>query len=326
LKIKEKPEDFTVAEVSRVTHTRDDCFVFTLEKTGWDTIGVIKVMARNLGVSQKRFGYAGLKDRQAVTKQKVSVSGVGREQLEALEIPHVKISDIERGDRIRLGDHRGNTFDILVRESTLVSENVRKIERGFPNYFGQQRFGDVRPITHEVGRELIRQNFENAALIFLAKPFQKEKYFRIREELWETQNFEKAKKEYPLQLRYERAMLDRIHLGFKEAFKALPLRLNTLFIHAYQAYLFNEILRIRCGYVPFSDVEPGDVVIGWINRRKVLTLAGKHNMKRIEKEGLCAAAPIVGYKTQVRGRMKDIVRISISFQQRNISRDPGQGF
>jgi tRNA pseudouridine13 synthase len=308
LKIKEKPEDFTVAEVSRVTHTRDDCFVFTLEKTGWDTIGVIKVMARNLGVSQKRFGYAGLKDRQAVTKQKVSVSGVGREQLEALEIPHVKISDIERGDRIRLGDHRGNTFDILVRESTLVSENVRKIERGFPNYFGQQRFGDVRPITHEVGRELIRQNFENAALIFLAKPFQKEKYFRIREELWETQNFEKAKKEYPLQLRYERAMLDRIHLGFKEAFKALPLRLNTLFIHAYQAYLFNEILRIRCGYVPFSDVEPGDVVIGWINRRKVLTLAGKHNMKRIEKEGLCAAAPIVGYKTQVRGRMKDIVK------------------
>ena len=306
MKIKVKPEDFRVEEKLVVGHTKDDCLVFTVEKTDWDTIHLIKVMARKLHISQKRMGYCGLKDRRAVTKQKISVSGVTEEQLYALRIPRVTISDIEKGDRIRIGDHEGNFFNILVRECRITDEAVKKVKKGFPNYFGQQRFGDVRPITHEVGKEFIKQNFEKAALIYLAKPFPEEKYYKVRKELWETRNFEKAKKEYPLTLKYERALLDHIHLGAKEAFKALPLRLNTLFIHAYQAYLFNEIVKERCKYVAVTEVEEGDVVINSLDGKKVLTIAGKHNKDKIAKEGLSAAAPIVGYKTQARGRMKVI--------------------
>jgi tRNA pseudouridine13 synthase len=306
LRIKVRAEDFRVEERIKVGHTKDDCIVFTLEKTNWDTIGVIKVMARKLHISQKRIGYAGLKDKRAVTKQKVSISGVEKEKVEALKISRVSISDIEKGDCIRLGDHLGNNFDILVRDSTVTDDDIERIKKGFPNYFGQQRFGDVRPITHEVGKQLINQDFEEAALIFLAKPFPEEKYYDVRKELWETGNYEKAKKVYPVTLKYERALLDHIHLGAKEAFKALPVRLNTLFIHAYQAYLFNEIVKERCRYVSVTEVEEGDVVINWIEGKKVITLAGKHNKERIVKEGLCAAAPIVGYKTQVKGRMKEI--------------------
>lgn len=306
MRIKEKAEDFIVEEQLTVTHAKNDCLVFTLQKIDWDTIAVIKVMARNLGISQKRFGYAGLKDRRAVTRQKVSCYSVTKEQLKRLRLPRVEISDIEEGDCITLGDHQGNTFDILVRDAGLPAEKIERVSQGFPNYFGKQRFGDVRPITHEVGRELVRQNLEEAALLYLAKPFPEEKYYTIRKELWDTHNFEKAKKEYPLSLLYERAMLDRIHRGAKEAFKALPLRLNTLFIHAYQAYLFNKIVEKRCSIVPVTEVEEGDVVINWVDGRKVFTVAGKHNMKRIVEEGLSAAAPIVGYKTEMKGRMKDI--------------------
>ena len=306
MKIKQRAEDFVVEEVITVNHSKDDCLVFTLQKTDWETIGVIKVMARALGISQKRLGYAGLKDRRAVTTQKVSVSGVTRAQLEGLALPRVTISDIEKGDRINIGDHNGNKFNILVRDFIVQPERIKEALKGFPNYFGQQRFGDVRPITHEVGRELVTQHFEEAALLFLAKPFPDEKYYHIRKELWESQNYEKAKKEYPKTLRYERAMLDRIHLGAKEAFKALPLRLNTLFIHAYQAHLFNKIVKRRCNTVPVYEVEEGDVVINWIDGRKVVTIAGKHNMKKIVEQRLSAAAPIIGYKTQAKGRMKDI--------------------
>ncbi len=306
MRIKVRAEDFRVEESIKVGHTKDDCIVFSLEKINWDTIGVIKVMARKLHISQKRIGYAGLKDKRAVTKQKVSISGVDKEKVETLTISRVCISDIEKGDCIRLGDHLGNNFDILVRDSMVGDDDIERIKKGFPNYFGQQRFGDVRPITHEVGKQLINQDFEEAALTFLAKPFPEEKYYDVRKELWESGDYEKAKKVFPVTLKYERALLDRIHLGAKEAFKALPLRLNTLFIHAYQAYLFNEIVRERCRHVPVTEVEEGDVIINWINGKKVTTLAGKHNKERIVREGLCAAAPIVGYKTQVRGRMKEI--------------------
>lgn len=308
MKIKEKAEDFVVQEVLSLTHKKNDCLVFTLEKENWDTIGVIKVMARELKISQKRLGYAGLKDKRAVTRQKISVFGVTKEQLEdvSLKVPRIRIYDIEEGDRIRLGDHLGNTFDILVRDAHLTFEVSEKVKNGFPNYFGVQRFGEVRPITHEVGRELVKGNFENAALLFLAKPFEKDRHYAIRKALWDAHDFKEAKMVYPPSLMYERAMLDRIHLGFKEAFKALPLRLNTLFIHAYQAHLFNQIVERRCKKVPVTEVEPKDVVIASVEGRKVFTLAGKHNLDKIKKEGLCAAAPILGYRTQVRGRMKEI--------------------
>lgn len=308
MKIKEKVEDFIVQEVLSLNHKKNDCLVFTLEKENWDTIGVIKVIARELRISQKRLGYAGLKDKRAVTRQKISVFGVTKEQLEEvnLKIPRIKIYDIEEGDRIRLGDHLGNEFNILVRDAHFTFEILKKVKNGFPNYFGVQRFGEVRPVTHEVGRELVKGNFEKAAFLFLAKPFEKDRYYPIRKALWDTHDFKEAKMVYPPSLMYERAMLDRIHLGFKEAFKALPLRLNTLFIHAYQAHLFNTIVERRCKQVAVTEVEPKDVVIASIEGRKVFTLAGKHNLDKIKKEGLCAAAPILGYKTQVRGRMKEI--------------------
>lgn len=305
-KIKERPEDFVVEELLSVSHTRDDHVVFTLEKTNWDTIAAIKAVARALGISQKRLGYAGLKDRRALTRQKVSVRDIERAQVERVNLPRLRILDIERGDRIRLGDHRGNRFEVLVRNAAVTPQDMEKIEKGFPNYFGVQRFGEVRPITHLVGRELIRQNFDEAVLIFLAKPFPRDPHYEVRRRLWETRDFKKAKKEYPMSLKYERAMLDQIHKGSIEAMKALPLRLATLFIHAYQASIFNEIVKRRCEVLPLREVEEGDIIISYLNNRRVFTLAGAHNMDRIQRDGLCAAAPIVGYKTQVRGRMKSL--------------------
>jgi tRNA pseudouridine13 synthase len=300
------PEDFVVEEVLTVKHTKNDCCVCTLEKVNWDTIGVIKVLARTLGISQKRVGYAGLKDRKAVTRQKISVYNIDKEQLEKVKMPRVRIFDIEKGDSIQLGDHTGNRFDILVRDVMMPATYKERIEKGFPNYFGQQRFGDVRPITHKVGKALLKNDLKRAALIFLAQPFQKEKYYSVRKHLWDTHDFERARKEYPLSLHYERAMLENICSGYKEAFKALPQRLNMLFIHAYQAHLFNMIVKKRCEHVPASAVEPGDIISNWFNGKKVLTVAGLHNMDKITEKGLCAAAPIVGYKTVMRGRMKSI--------------------
>ena len=306
-------------ELLSVGHTRDDHIVFTLEKTNWDTITAIKAVARALGISQKRVGYAGLKDRRALTRQKVSVRDVERARVEGLNLPRLHILDVERGDRIRLGDHRGNRFEILVRNAAVAPETIKEISHGFPNYFGVQRFGEIRPITHLVGRELVRQNFDEAVLIFLAKPFLRDPHYGVRRDLWVTRDFKEARKEYPLSLKYERAMLEQINKGPLEAMKALPLRLATLFIHAYQAHLFNEIVRRRCEAVPLKEVEEGDIIVSYLDNRRVYTLAGAHNMDKIKRDGLCAAAPIVGYKTQVRGRMKSITAAVL--EEEGISRE-----
>lgn len=295
-----------VKEVITITHKKDDCLVFTLKKRNRDTIGAIKLIARALKISQKRLGYAGLKDKRAVTWQKVSVSKVIVHTLHDVSIPGITISDIEKGDRIHLGDHTGNTFDILVRDANLPENFDQRIKTGFPNYFGHQRFGKIRPITHKVGKALIQGDLEKAALIFLAKPFPEDSCYQMRKMLWETKDFQTAKKEFPLFLKYERAMLNVIDKGYKKAFEALPVRLNMLFIHAYQAYLFNEIVKRRIKKVPANVVEPGDVVISQFRGKTVITVAGPHNMTMITKKGLCAAAPLIGYKTRARGRMKEI--------------------
>ena len=74
----------------------------------------------------------------------------------------------------------GNYFTIKIKaikhkESTVEARILQTIEElealgGIPNFFGHQRFGTTRPITHLVGKALVKGDFEEAAMLFLAKP------------------------------------------------------------------------------------------------------------------------------------------------------------
>jgi len=307
IRIKERPEDFIVEEILEVSHVKNDNLVFTLKKTNWDTLMAIKVMARKLGVSQKRFGFAGLKDRRAVTSQKISVYGVAEERVAALRIPRLEISEIERGDRIRVGDLSGNRFRITVK-NVGGEGRIDWVKKGFPNYFGIQRFGEVRPITHLVGKLMLEKKLEEAAATFIAMPVEGEKYFHARKRLYEDRNYALAKQYYPKSLRYERAMIENMEGGALSAFKALPKRLNTLFIHALQALLFNRILARRCEEVPPYVAELDDVVVSRHLGHEAYMNVQSYNVDRINSmiPEVLPVAPIVGYKTRLHGRMKKI--------------------
>ena len=121
---------------------------------------------------------------------------------------------------------------------------------GIPNFFGHQRFGTTRPITHLVGKALVRGDFEEAAMLFLAKPSVHEHPAsrQARQELQSTKNFKQALENFPKQLRFERLMLN--HLAdnpddFVGAFQRLPVKLQELFVQAHQSYLFNRFLSER---------------------------------------------------------------------------------
>jgi tRNA pseudouridine13 synthase len=140
-------------------------------------------------------------------------------------------------------------------------------EGGVPNFFGHQRFGTIRPVTHQVGKAILKGDFKKAAMLFLAKPSRLEhpESRLARKALQSTGDFRRALKDYPAQLRYERSMLAHLVRNpddYVGAFRRLPLRLLELFTEAYQSYLFNELVsrRLMQG-LSLTRAETGDHVV-----------------------------------------------------------------
>jgi tRNA pseudouridine13 synthase len=270
------PEDFCVEEVYEdFVYEGGRYLVLELQKTNWDTHHLIREMSRQLGISQKRFSWAGTKDKRAVTSQRISIMNLDESELEKITLPDVKIKVLGRTNRgISLGDLLGNRFRITIRDLSCFDANARmaavtkeiQCRKGVPNYFGVQRFGDTRPVTHRVGEALVRGQIEEAVFIYLALPFagEPERTRVARSQLWESRDINAALKSYPGYLRYELAMLNYLtqHPGdYGGSFSVLATNLRRLFVHAYQSYLFNRILSRRMeADLPLDRAAEGDMV------------------------------------------------------------------
>jgi tRNA pseudouridine13 synthase len=145
-----EPGDFRVDEVLGFEPSGAGEHAFLLiEKTGANTEWVARRLAEKAGVAPMAVGFAGLKDRHAITRQSFSVHLPGRADPDwsALAIPDVRVLAASRHDRkLKRGSHRGNRFRIRVRAVEGDPERVEPRlavmrERGVPNYFGEQRFG-----------------------------------------------------------------------------------------------------------------------------------------------------------------------------------------
>lgn len=253
-------DDFVVEELlaHKPREGRGDYTLFTLKKRGVDTNRALLMVAKALGVSVRRFSVAGMKDAKAVTKQFVTARATPPEALTPLKGRSVSVERAERVSKpLSKKCVRGNLFSVTIRGLRLVEEEeVKLIEElwqqviefgGVPNYYGYQRFGTVRSNTHKVGKLLVQGRIEDAAIEFLANPYPNEPRdaYEARLELSETLDFAKALRRFPRRLTYEVAMLK--HLAkhpddYVGAFRRLPLSVLTLFVHAYQAYLFNRTL------------------------------------------------------------------------------------
>jgi tRNA pseudouridine13 synthase len=273
-----EPADFRVSEISDFKVGKSgEYLIVRLTKENWETHHLIRDLSRQLGISDERIGIAGTKDKRAVTTQLMSIRGVSEEQLARVSLPGVRLEPAGRANRdIGLGDLRGNEFDINIRNIALDREEllrrVKAIDEsiaragGVPNFFGYQRFGVVRPVTHIVGKKLVQGDVEGAAMAYIACSFpgETEENRRARDFVFKTREFKEGLRLYPLSLRYERAMMHYLveHPGdYAGAFHALSPRLLRLFVHAYQSYLFNRLLsrRILDGISLVEPVE-GDVV------------------------------------------------------------------
>ena len=163
-----------------------------------------------------------------------------------------------------------------------------------PNFFGVQRFGIARPITHLVGKYILKNDFEKAVMTYIAHPIkgEDEESYEARKFLEETRDFEEALKLYPKKLVFERRIIEHLALHpneWKEALLKLPKNLVRIFLHAYQSYLFNKILsrRIKKG-LPLNEAVEGDIVIPWENEMVIQSNEGikvnKVNKEKINKQ------------------------------------------
>ena len=274
--LRSSPEDFRVEEIFQDQRYEGGKYlVLEIEKTNWDTHHLIREMARHLRISQKRFGFAGTKDKRAVSSQRISIMNLDESELKRVHLPDLKVRVLGRTNRsVGLGDLLGNRFRIWIREMSCrdpetgllrISEEIRD-HGGVPNYFGVQRFGDARPVTHRVGEALVRGRIEEAVFIYLAMPFpgELEKTREARRALWENRDITSALKSYPDYLIFELAMLNYLveHPGdYAGSFGVLSQNLRRLFVHAYQSCLFNRIVSRRMEQgLPLDRAVVGDVV------------------------------------------------------------------
>lgn len=225
---------------------------FIMCKEGVDTLQAVRIVER---VLNSRVSYAGLKDAESYSCQFISLKlRAGVEVSTYHDLGFIKLCLSRFSDySIGRGYLLGNLFRVsLVPKSDLegaykllydklTSNKVILI----PNYYGHQRFGTKRPTTHLVGRSLIKKQWGNAVHLIAGKPLPSESvYVREAREEFERGNYEKALKLFPSNLWIERRVVNLMmkYNNPLRVLNSLSRDLISLYIEAYQAYLFNKAL------------------------------------------------------------------------------------
>ncbi len=143
-------EDFIVTELPlQLPAGEGEHLWLDVEKNGANTAYVAQQLAEAAGVQDRDVGYAGLKDRYAITRQWFSIYLPKGEtpDLSSLQHPEFKVLSQRRHvKKLRPGDLQGNRFRIVLRDVTGDREAIETslqavASQGVPNYFGAQRFG-----------------------------------------------------------------------------------------------------------------------------------------------------------------------------------------
>lgn len=149
-RIRVEPEDFVVEEdLGHEPDGEGEHLWLWVTKRERNTVDVAADLARAAEVHIRQVGFAGLKDRNAVTRQYFSIHLPGTESPDwsAWSIDGVTVESAERSSRkIRRGRLRGNRFELLVRDLTgdlaALEQRLAAVrDHGVPNGFGEQRFG-----------------------------------------------------------------------------------------------------------------------------------------------------------------------------------------
>lgn len=249
--LKARPEDFVVEELEAYLPAGEGDHVFCrIEKRGLPTWRALAILADHLGRKPTEFGYAGQKDAQAVTRQWVSIEHADPELLRGFERGGVRCLEVARHrNKLKLGQLRGNRFRITLRglaageRERLESALFVLAERGLPNAFGAQRFGQ-RGDGARLGARLLRGELAE----YLEGLFEQDPDRSVAR---------------------ARSILQRTR-DARRAVREVPRRLRSLHESALQSALFNRVLARRLERGGLDTLRTGDVA--WIHDKGAVFL------------------------------------------------------
>ena len=254
-KIRSTPEDFQVQEIisnkaQNLINNHEGYAVYKLQKRRIDTNHALSDIFRKKGLRLKSLG---LKDASAITEQFVCSGSKGKvidsfssdkyslQKIGYVKKPLSKKDMISNHFKIKITNYKGNLSSFCESDKVL-------------NFYGYQRFGSQRPVTHLIGKAILQKDFQKAVELILSfsSSYDSKENLEIREKLIDKENYKKYFDKVPPQMDIERIVLREIieHDDPFRAVRSIPLSLRRFYIQSYQSYIFNQSLSLA-----FSDNE-----------------------------------------------------------------------
>ncbi len=264
------PEDFIVEEVSGNTvcdvaalpgepSGEGPTVYATLIKCGISTIEAVDDIAAKLGVKVENVAYAGIKDKDALTAQRISIRGASASQVAALSGSHFYLADITLGQgALNKGALSGNRFTIYMRPEAsfftpehlaVFDKKIEAVERfGFYNFYYLQRFGTPRLHNFAWALMILKGEYEQAVHDILTYEGERElPYFielrRGMGKVWgRWDEILKILEPLPIVFRNELRIVRHLALhpgDYRGALQAIPEQV-TLWMYALSSLLFNQ--------------------------------------------------------------------------------------
>lgn len=271
-RIKERPDDFFVEEIPAYETTGAGEHIYLMvEKRDLSTFQAISILAGHFDVDPRDIGYAGLKDRFAITRQLLSVHAPGRKLAEFPSLRHDRLTVLwadHHENKLRRGHLRGNRFAIKVRgveigKAPLVHRSLLSLATtGVANRFGEQRFGYTLR-NHLIGRALIRGDHQGALNAMLGPSNHPHDLQAPARQAFAAGDLRDALHRFSQNSKTERAVLRRLIRGAtpEQAVAAIGRPEKEFFLTAFQSAVFNAMLdeRVRSGAL--ASLSPGDVAV-----------------------------------------------------------------
>ena len=251
MRIKQKPEDFSVKESYRFDEVASGRYrVYLMDKQKLSTFEAVDKIREAFGLKPGSITFCGLKDKQGRTEQIIAVEGADVDVQE----PNLRLKYLGRTNKgLSAANITSNRFAVTVRaldESVLGPLNAAAAEvnrLGVVNYFDSQRFGSLKHGQGFIAKDLIRGDFEAALRNYFAKPSELDRTEDAKVKQFWRENWGRWDARVPFEgsRKYHRILRSlRDHPGdWVRAFLQIDADYRALLLFTYQSYLWNEGVR-----------------------------------------------------------------------------------
>lgn len=308
-RIKARHEDFLVEELPlyEPTGTGEHLYLW-VQKRGLPHTELLRILRQHFRVHENAIGFAGMKDKLAVTRQLVSIHLPDSEP-DSMDIRDKRVQVLwstRHHNKLRRGHLAGNRFSIRIRETDplkapLVFERLNALAKtGVPNYYGFQRFG-YRRNTHRLGFLVLHSDWEGLVAELLGatgSPFPDRQ--REARELVDQGKYEESLPKWSHNEHAERVALKALSEGAsaEEAIRKISKYTITFWVSAFQSAVFNRVLDRRLEEKRLTRVDVGDIAMRQDSRRQFIVHEEIHADPKFEQDvrefAISATGPMWG--------------------------------